>query len=258
MSASAPRTKQDAAQAERAAAAERDDERAAKEAPKKAPPAPPPPEDAPPSFSRNRPVRVGMALVGVALLASLAPIDHWAGWVARGLAFGALAVSTYVVGTRYLDLRIVQVEIDQLDGDEVDRYVAAPRAVLADIGDVEDHAFRSNRLLLKVRTPYPSGFVVDRLGQLDLPLSRQRTADRVRASALQATAALTIEVRGTAAPHSDVRIPAADVEVHADAAGAFHAGIPFEVVKRFEDRGFIPAEWRREGVKQEVRIPIPS
>lgn len=103
-------------------------------------------------MSRNGPVRLGMGLVGLALLASLAPIDHWAGWAARGLAFGALVVFVYEVGTRLLELRARAGEVDRLDADDAARHADDGPAARDPHALDEGHAEDERQLALEART----------------------------------------------------------------------------------------------------------
>jgi hypothetical protein len=43
-----------------------------------------------------------------------------------------------------------------------------------------------------------------------------------------------------------------------DRDGRFKVAVPFAQVKRHQSRGYSPAEWRKDRVSKNIRVPIPG
>ena len=202
--------------------------------------------------------KIGVLLTLLLTAVALVPSFHWVWLAAKGIMLIVMLVYIWRVNTRDNTLKRLTLRVEGVPEDDANAMAQRFKKQFGESLSVLPTSKGNNALMLRLEEKTTIAAITRKLKRARLPISLMGIDGRLTYTAISGEAHMRVEVEGVAAPHSQVFIADIEDATTADKDGHFKVAVPFALVKRHQNRGYIPAEWRKDRVSKKIRVPIPK
>lgn len=202
--------------------------------------------------------KIGVLLTLLLTAVALVPSFHWVWLAGKAIMLIVMLVYVWRVNTRDNTLKRLTLRIEGVPEDDANAMAQRFKKQFGEALTVLPTSKGNNALMLRLEEKTTIAAVTRTLKRARLPISLMGIDGRLTYTAISGEAHMRVEVEGVAAPHSQVFIADIEEATTADKDGHFKVAVPFALVKRHQNRGYIPAEWRKDRVSKKIRVPIPK